>query len=961
VVMPRFPSVPAAADLGQGRLVNAKLALARRGLFHRCGAMRALGLGLLLLSACAPTEPAIDEGKIPTGPSASGCFGVPLALQNARSHTLGDTFYLPQVIRKDGCPTDARWDVQTAPAGSRSRVFASGAPQPRFTPDVAGTYVLSLSGVPGSEQSLRVVARPPAERFANHYLTPLYGLTRVGDELWSANGAAYTVTRLKKDGTGYRKQDEIPVGSWPAAVIGSESLPHVLVAQRGADTVGFIDRSRGVLEDALWVGDEPTGLALSPDGKWLYVSLATMRQVAVVDVAAREVAARIDVGFDPRALALSADGKRLFVASYRSANLQDGPMGMRKPEDDQDIWIVDTVERKVTKTILSVAADLRALTLSDDGSELYVAASDGDTVPPQNEPTAKPFVHQAVVIAADPLAADYGQVRRRADLTRQDSAKGLPFVHPAGVLAVGDALWLSAEASGQVLIVDRATLAERRRTSVCQGPRKLVALPQGGVAVHCFQSFAVAILGADGALLSTVPLSDDPRPAAVALGEKIFTQPGAGFAANHSCSGCHVETQNDGMVWRFGPRIWHNVRPLQLLQATTPLEWGAYVSSAENFGFQGPPSIVGTQVNTVEAEGLAAFLGSLLGAPRATHETRLDGSYTDAGLAGKEIFEKKLSCAGCHTPPLYTNRAYVPRGKSGEAADVPSLLGVYRHGVYMVNGKPRSLAAAVDVALAYVGASVSADERSQLISFLAQLTPKGAAPLGIWPDIDSDQGVLPDVQPWAAFSEPVDDSDGDAATLAQVQGKLALSAVDGPKVPGTARIDGQRLRFVPNQPLSAGTRYRFCVEPGLRFRSGGVLDLARCSEFAVAQPAVAELPAAMTLSIQLPAMGGPPPPPIVFNMAQDANQPGSLRVQLSLGANQQQTLWARVDADTLRMQPFALPLPGRGVADAANVVGKVTMSSEVGGRKQASRIEGTLRLGAPGINIPGIAFVITPK
>jgi hypothetical protein len=117
----------------------------------------------------------------------------------------------------------------------------------------------------------------------------------------------------------------------------------------------------------------------------------------------------------------------------------------------------------------------------------------------------------------------------------------------------------------------------------------------------------------------------------------------------------------------------------------------------------------------------------------------------------------------------------------------------------------------------------------------------------------------------------------------------------------------------------------------------------------------------MTLSIQLPAMGGPPPPPIVFNMAQDANQPGSLRVLLALGANQQQTLWARIDGDTFRMQPFALPLPGRGVADAANVVGNVTMSSEVGGRKQASRIEGTLRLGAPGINIPGIAFVITPK
>ncbi len=918
-------------------------------------------LGLLSLAACAPDAPTVDDGKLRPGQPASGCFEAPLPLQNAGGHTLGDTFYLPKGVAKDGCPRDASWQVQTAPAGSRARVFDRGSPQPRFTPDVAGTYVLALSGVPGSEQTLRVIARSPAERFANHYLTPLYGLTRVGDELWSANGASYTVTRLVKDGTSYRKQDEIAVGSWPAAIVGSEQQPYVLVAQRGADTVGFIDRSRGVLEDALWVGDEPSGLALSSDGKWLYVSLATMRQVAVVDVSAREVVARIEVGFDPRALALSSDGKRLYVASYRSANLQDGPSGMRKPEDDQDIWVVDTVARKVTKTVLSVAADLRALALSQDGSELYVAATDGDTIPPQNDPTAKPFVHQVVAIAADPQAADYGQVRRRADLMRQASAMGQPFVHPAGVLSVGDALWLSAEASGQVLIVDRATLAERRRTAVCQGPRQLVALPQGGVAVHCFQSFAVAILGADGTLQATLPLTADPRPPAVALGEKIFTQPGGGFAANHSCSGCHIETQNDGMVWRFGPRIWDNVRPLQLLGSTTPIGWNSYVSSADSFGFQGPTSIVGRSVNSTEAAGLTAFLKSLQGAPRATHETRLDGSYTDAGLAGKEIFEKKLSCAGCHVPPLYTNRTLIASGKSGKEADVPSLLGVYRHGVYMANGKSRSLGAAVDTALAYVGASISDGERRNLISFLYQLTPKGAAPLGIWPDIDSDVGLLPDVQPWAEFGEPVDDSEGTSAALAQVQGKLTLSQVGGAAVSGTARVDGLRLVLVPTQPLVAGARYRFCVEPGLRFRSGGLLEQAYCSQFAIGRPAVAALPAKLSLSIQLPAMAGPPPPPIVLDLEQEAAEPGSYRLLLNLGPDQRQRLWVHIDKESFYLQPFVLPIPGRGLADAGAVLGKVTMTRELGGRSEIARVEGTLRMSAPGINVPGIPFVITPK
>lgn len=914
----------------------------------------------LTLAACAPDAPPPDEGP-PQPPNPASCFEAPLPLQNARAHTLGDTFYLPRPLAAAGCPADARWGVQTAPAGSRGQVYAQGAPQPRFTPDVVGTYVFQLAGIAGSEQRLEVVARTPGERFANHYLTPLYGLARIGQELWTANGAAYTVTRLVPDGMGYRKATEITVGAWPAAITGSDTLPYVLVAQRGADSIGFVDRGRGVLEDALWVGDEPSGLALSPDSKTLYVSLATKRQVAVVDVATRQVSERITVGFDPRALALTKDGRRLFVASYRSANLQDGPGGSRPAQDDQDIWIIDTSSRKIEKTVYTVAADLRALALAPDDSELYVAATDGDTIPGQNEPTAKPFVHQAVVVAAQPAADDYGLVRSRADLTRQASAAAQPFVNPAGIVAVGDALWLSAEASDQLVILDRATLAERRRVSVCEGPRQLVALPDGGVAVHCFQSFAVAIVAPDGMLRQTLPVSSDPRPAAVSLGEKIFTHPGAGFAANHSCTGCHVETQNDGMVWRFGPRIWHNVRPLQLLQATTPLEWGAYVSSADNFGFQGPASIIGKPVNTTEAEGLTAFLGSLLGAPRATGETRLDGSYTEAGLRGQAIFEKKLPCAGCHAPPLYTNRAFIARGKSGEAADVPSLLGVYRHGVYLVAGKARSLEAAVDVALTYVGATLTPDERSDLLSFLQQLTAKGAAPLAIWPDIDSNRGVLPDVTPWVAFSEPLDDSDPQLSADAQAAKYLSLTQTGGARVESSVRREGGRLVLQPRQPLVAGASYRFCALPGLRFRGGGVLEGERCSEFSVAKPAQAGLPAAMTLSVQLPAMGGPPPPPIPFALDAEAPEPGSLRLLITLGANQKQRLWARIDGDAFYLQPFALPLPGRGVADAANVVGKITMQADVGGKPQATRIEGTLRIGAPGLTLPGIAFTVTPR
>ena len=64
------------------------------------------------------------------------------------------------------------------------------------------------------------------------------------------------------------------------------------------------------------------------------------------------------------------------------------------------------------------------------------------------------------------------------------------------------------------------------------------------------------------------------------------------------------------------------------------------------------------------------------------------------------------------------------------------------------------------------GATVLGTASARNLEFLRQLTPKGAAPLGIWPDIDSNQGVYPNVEPWVAFAEPLDDSKFDATVEA---------------------------------------------------------------------------------------------------------------------------------------------------------------------------------------------------
>lgn len=905
----------------------------------------AVALILFLSPGCGD-----DSGASP-GPADGGaeaaCARETLPLQNPRAHVLGETFYLPPL--GPACPDGARWEIAAAPAGSLNQVYMTGAPQPRFTPEVAGRYQLRVAGVDGSELELTAVARTAAERFRSHQLTPLYGAARVGDEIWTANGATYSVTRVIPDGPLYRIGDEIRTGSWPAAVAWREPLAHVLVAQRGSDTVGFIDRERGVLEDALWVGDEPTGLAISTDAALLYVSLPTMGQVAVVDLERREVADRIQVGFDPRALALSDDGRWLYAASYRSGNPEADDFGTY-PGPAEDVWVIDTGSHEVAGSLQGIASVHRALQVA--GGELYVTGTDGDPVPSTSGGTS--FVHQVVAVAADPDANDFGQVRVRADLTNQPSSTG-PVVNPSGVLIAGDHVWVSAESSGTLVRLDRDTLEETARVEVGPGARQLVSLDDGVVAVHAYESLELWIVDAVGEVVQTLTLAEDARPAEVALGERVFNRPGADYAANHACSSCHVETQNEGMIWRFGPEIWHNVRPLQLLAATPPLEWGAYVSSTENFGYQGPSSIVARPATPDEARALDAFLASLLGAPRANGHTRLDGSYTEAALRGQALFEGKATCSTCHVPPLYTNRALIDEGKSGEPADVPSLLGVYRHGIYFVRGQARDLDTAAAVALDYVDIDLTDAERADLVAFLRQLTPKGSHPLAIWPDRDSAEAVPAAIEPWVEFADPVDGSqDRPAAALAAQH--VTLETETGDPVPGSVMIEGRRIWFRPDQPLAAGARYRFVVAAGLPFENGGRLVADRSTRFEVANPPAGDWPDRLTMTVTVGGPMGPSQIPLQLTRL-DREDNGDLLVELRplvFGSQQRQELWVRIDGDTVHLEPFALPISPGGVANAAEVV--ATVQDTAGGTIRA--LAGTLRLGGPGIDIPGVPFTL---
>src|SRR5512139_1651544 len=98
-------------------------------------------MSLVALAACGTDHAVLD---------ADDCIAPALPLQNARAHVLGETFYLPRPLDRSGCPQDMTYAVTSAPVGSENRVYMTGAPEPRFTPDVEGDYGFAIPGLAGS-------------------------------------------------------------------------------------------------------------------------------------------------------------------------------------------------------------------------------------------------------------------------------------------------------------------------------------------------------------------------------------------------------------------------------------------------------------------------------------------------------------------------------------------------------------------------------------------------------------------------------------------------------------------------------------------------------------------------------------------------------------------------------------------------------------------------------------------
>ncbi|BDI29732.1 hypothetical protein CCAX7_17830 [Capsulimonas corticalis] len=164
---------------------------------------------------------------------------------------------------------------------------------------------------------------------------------------------------------------EIATGTQPIGLLLDKAQARLFVANAGGDTVSVIDtRTDKVTRTVLMrpdnmrglPGSTPTGLALSPDEKTLYVTLGDMNAVAVVNLPDAKLAGYLPAGWYPTGAVVSPDGQRLFIANAKGVAARNPNDTPSRTLTERPQYIQNIIEGTVTTVDLSSLPPLKETT-----------------------------------------------------------------------------------------------------------------------------------------------------------------------------------------------------------------------------------------------------------------------------------------------------------------------------------------------------------------------------------------------------------------------------------------------------------------------------------------------------------------------------------------------------------------------------------------------------------------------
>jgi hypothetical protein len=227
------------------------------------------------------------------------------------------------------------------------------------------------------------------------------------------------------------------------------------------EALTMLDVKAGLVRETIDLGAEPYTCVVSPDGKLVFVSVWGGAKVLVFDAATLEKRGEVAVGEHPNAMVFSKDAQRLFVACANT----------------NGVWVIDlattTAKEQISVALFPNAppgATPNGLGLSPDGARLLVASADNNALAVVNVSEAQRSVVEGFIPTGwYPTAAQFSKDGSQIYVL---SGKGLtsaanPRGASAGVPGSGDGQYTGAMLQGSLSILptpDAATLQAMTKT-----------------------------------------------------------------------------------------------------------------------------------------------------------------------------------------------------------------------------------------------------------------------------------------------------------------------------------------------------------------------------------------------------------------------------------------------------------------------------------------------------------------
>lgn len=468
-------------------------------------------------------------------------------------------------------------------------------------------------------------------------------------------------------------------GKQPTGVAVTPDGKLALVTNSFSGSLAFVDLA-ALKTTTLPIPGAPYDVVVSPDGSTAYVSISQLDQVAVVNLATRKIEARMPSGRRPRALSLTPDGRVLV-----SANLTQG-----------SVTFFNTATRQPFAQGPTPAVNLRGVAVYPNGRLVYAVGQRA-----QNErPT-----ESAVGIWSNQAFHQVPNGQRNGAENIWLDLIGTDVSDPESVVLDANSTTAYVTCSGghsvNVLPV-RGNRDPQVVKAVGAVPKGLAFRPgtrELWVANHLGNDLAVVDTGSL-AVTRRVNLGPTSRKDPHLRGRFLFHTATLAKGGQFSCNSCHPDGNTDGISWKFvhvpdglGKEINRNVRGLRgHLEDTAPFRWTGYDKTLEDFVqeeveglFQSP------RLNDSDLRALVEFVKSLPLPPNPYRNP--DGSHTQQGLRGKQLFMGKADCISCHTGPKAggQRKAWIGLTPEGVDLDVPHLVGVYDTYPYLHDGRADTL------------------------------------------------------------------------------------------------------------------------------------------------------------------------------------------------------------------------------------------------------------------------------